>query len=76
MLEEARPDPWASCSLLCGLAPLGGLSNIPLQSSLLTEALLLSPVLSESLRELILRKKMEERGVQSRIILFIKIKRI
>ena len=61
MLEEARPDPWASCSLLCGLAPLGGLSNIPLQLSLLTEALLLSPVLSESLRELILRKKMEER---------------
>ena len=61
MLEEARPDPWASCSLLCGLAPLLGLSNIPLQLSLLTEALLLSPVLSESLRELILRKKMEER---------------
>ena len=55
MLEEARPDPWASCSLL------GGLSNIPLQSSLLTEALLLSPVLSESLRELILRKKIEKR---------------
>ena len=54
MLEEARPDPWASCSLL------GGLSNIPLQSSLLTEALLLSPVFSESLRELILRKKIEE----------------